>query len=343
MQCCGSKNNEEYAASREIEKGLRLEKKNHAKKIRLLLLGIGDAGKSTFAKQMKVLHKNGFSQQEIDRFKSVIHDNILTSMRQMIDFAERNKLPLPKKEKELIESVKSAPELNQQIADNIKALWKTNELKKIWDKRNEYSIMTCADFYLQEIDRIIKPDYVPSQEDILRSKMRTTGVIETIFETSDIEFTLVDVGGQRSERRKWLHVFENVTAVIFLAALDAYDMMLEEAPDVNRMDESLRVFNEITSSTWFRSVSFILFLNKSDLFAEKIKKSQLNILFPDYTGGDDVEKGLEFIRDQYKSSFGGQTLYHYDTCAIDTQNIQRVFTAVKDTLIARALKETGFI
>jgi len=199
-------------------------------------------------------------------------------MRQMIDFAERNKLPLPKKEKELIESVKSAPELNQQIADNIKALWKTNELKKIWDKRNEYSIMTCADFYLQEIDRIIKPDYVPSQEDILRSKMRTTGVIETIFETSDIEFTLVDVGGQRSERRKWLHVFENVTAVIFLAALDAYDMMLEEAPDVNRMDESLRVFNEITSSTWFRSVSFILFLNKSDLFAEKIKKKSIKYI-----------------------------------------------------------------
>jgi hypothetical protein len=59
-------------------------------------IGIGDAGKSTFAKQMKVLHKNGFSPTEFDRFKNVIHDNVITSMRQILDFAEKHDLT-PKK------------------------------------------------------------------------------------------------------------------------------------------------------------------------------------------------------------------------------------------------------
>jgi GTPase SAR1 family protein len=346
MQCCGGNSSQTdtqaTAQSKEIDKGLKGEKKTANRKIKLLLLGIGDAGKSTFAKQMKVLHKNGFSPTEFDRFKNVIHDNVITSMRQILDFAEKHDLT-PKKLQDSISAVHNAADFNADLAEHVGKLWKDKNIKKVWERRNEFAIMSCADYYFNELDRIAQKEYTPTQDDILRSKMRTTGVIETIFEASDIEFSLVDVGGQRSERRKWLHVFENVTAVIFLAALDAYDMNLEEAPDVNRMTESLRVFHEITGSQWFRNTSFILFLNKSDLFAEKIKRSPLNVLFPDYEGGDDSEKGLAFIREKYKMNFGGQTLYHYETCAIDTKNIERVFNAVKDTLIAKALKETGFI
>lgn len=45
---------------------------------------------------------------------------------------------------------------------------------------------------------------------------------------------MVDVGGQRSERRKWIHCFENVTSIIFLAVLSEYDMMLFETNEVQR-------------------------------------------------------------------------------------------------------------
>jgi len=40
---------------------------------------------------------------------------------------------------------------------------------------------------------------------------------------------MVDVGGQRSERRKWIHCFENVTSIMFLAALSEYDQVLVES------------------------------------------------------------------------------------------------------------------
>lgn len=44
-----------------------------------------------------------------------------------------------------------------------------------------------------------------------------------------IDFRMVDVGGQRSERRKWIHCFENVTSIIFLVALSEYDQILFES------------------------------------------------------------------------------------------------------------------
>lgn len=48
--------------------------------------------------------------------------------------------------------------------------------------------------------------------------------------------------------------------------------------------ESMKLFDSICNNRWFESTSIILFLNKKDLFAEKIVKSPLTIAFPEYTG-----------------------------------------------------------
>jgi hypothetical protein len=111
----------------------------------------------------------------------------------------------------------------------------------------------------------------------------------------------VDVGGQRSERKKWLHCFQDVTAVIFCIATSEYDLKLYEDDKINRMHESLELvsilykrlsdfqFKTTVNNEWFSGVkgpspSFILFFNKSDLFKEKIKKIDLKVCFPDYNG-----------------------------------------------------------
>nr|KAF6420383.1 G protein subunit alpha transducin 1 [Molossus molossus] len=95
---------------------------------------------------------------------------------------------------------------------------------------------------------------------------------------------MFDVGGQRSERKKWIHCFEGVTCIIFIAALSAYDMVLVEDDEVNRMHESLHLFNSICNHRYFATTSIVLFLNKKDVFSEKIKKAHLSICFPDYDG-----------------------------------------------------------
>ena len=88
---------------------------------------------------------------------------------------------------------------------------------------------------------------------------------------------MVDVGGQRSERRKWIHCFENVTSIIFLVALSEYDQ-------INRMEDSKALFKTIITYPWFQHSSVILILNKKDLLEEKIMHSHLEDYYPEYDG-----------------------------------------------------------
>ena len=59
-----------------------------------------------------------------------------------------------------------------------------------------------------QISRISSPGYIPTQQDVLRTRVKTTGIIETNFTFKDLNFKMFDVGGQRSERKKWIHCFE---------------------------------------------------------------------------------------------------------------------------------------
>ena len=107
--------------------------------------------------------------------------------------------------------------------------------------------------------------------------------------------SMFDVGGQRSERKKWIHCFENVTSIIFCVALSEYDQVLLEESSQNRMMESLVLFDSVVNSRWFMRTSIILFLNKVDLFKGKLKKSPLQNYFQDYSGGDDVNRAAKYL------------------------------------------------
>jgi len=154
---------------------------------------------------------------------------------------------------------------------------------------------------------------------------------------------MVDVGGQRSERKKWMHCFQDVTCVIFCVALSEYDLKLYEDDQTMRMHESLKLFKEICNSKWFVDTAMILFLNKRDIFAEKIKKIDLNVAFDDYTGGCDYDKATAFIKDKFlaQNEQPKKHIYTQITCATDTENIQVVFNAVKDVILHRVLDDSG--
>lgn len=145
----------------------------------------------------------------------------------------------------------------------------------------------CKDWlfsYFDSIDRIAQPNYLPTDQDVLRSRVKTTGITETTFIIGDLTYRMFDVGGQRSERKKWIHCFENVTTILFLVAISEYDQLLLEDETVNRMQEALTLFDSICNSRWFVKTSIILFLNKIDRFREKLPVSPMRNYFPDYEG-----------------------------------------------------------
>ena len=197
--------------------------------------------------------------------------------------------------------------------------------------------------FFQDIHRLFGEAYVPTDQDILRARLRTTGISETIFDLGQLTYKMFDVGGQRSERKKWIHVFDNVQVVLFLAAISGYDQVLVEDRNGNQMREAFGLFEAIANSRWFERSAMILFLNKIDLFKEKIETGQSPIrkVFDEsYPGEDrDVNAGMEYFANHFRALVkqpGKETYVHF-TNATDTDLLKKTMASVQDMIIQRNL------
>jgi len=228
-----------------------------------------------------------------------------------------------------------------ELGEDIKHLWTDSGIQKTYSMRDRhYQLNDSASYFFDNIERFMSPSYIPTQADVLRARVRSTGIEEAEFKFEDVSFRMVDVGGQRSERRKWIHCFDSVTAVIFCVALSEYDQTLREDDTQNRMKESLLLFDEVCNSHWFRNTTFILFLNKTDLFKEKIQRVDLRIAFPNYTGGMNFESASSFIKSRFlEQNQSPHVVYSHFTCAISTENIEFVFKVVRETILKKVLNE----
>jgi guanine nucleotide-binding protein G(i) subunit alpha len=343
MACCSGAtppvSKEEEEANKRIQKEIDEEKRRLAKEIKLLLLGAGESGKSTIAKQMKIIHKEGFKESERESYKSIIFNNVIASMRTLIIESERLGIKLSATEvaNRILEGTDdfATTDLTPEVAADIKELWNDEGIRQTFEKQSQFQLIDCAEYFLNKIDELIKPGYLPSEQDVLRARAKTTGIIETEFEIEKFKFKMTDVGGQRSERRKWMHCFEGVTAVIFVVAMSEYDLKLAEDNETNRMMESLKLFKDIINSRWFTETSMILFLNKKDLFAEKIKRVPLSVCFADYQGPNTYEDASAYIEKKFQAMNKNpeRTIYSHFTCATDTGNVRVVFNAVQDIIL----------
>ncbi|XP_026177378.1 guanine nucleotide-binding protein subunit alpha-14 [Mastacembelus armatus] len=350
--CISAEDRENQRISEEIEKQLRKDKKDSRRELKLLLLGTGESGKSTFIKQMRIIHGGGYTDEDKRTYAKLVFQNIYTSMQTMIRAMETLSISFSDSQNQsnasavLEVEVDKVEELEQSLAAAIKSLWNDGGIQECYDRRREYQLSDSTKYYLSELDRISEPSYLPDLQDILRVRVPTTGIIEYPFDMENVIFRMVDVGGQRSERRKWIHCFENVTSIIFLVALSEYDQVLAECDNENRMEESKALFKTIITYPWFQRSSVILFLNKTDILQEKIVYSHLATYFPEFTGPQqDPVAAQEFILKMYQEQNPDKekTLYAHFTCATDTENIRFVFVAVKDTILRHNLKEFNLV
>jgi len=154
----------------------------------------------------------------------------------------------------------------------------------------------------------------------------------------------LDVGGQRNERRKWIHCFEDVTAVIFVTAISEYDQVLYEDEKENRLRESLKVFETVVNNKYFANSTIILFMNKSDLFRDKLQQTSIKYCFGDeYEGDGSFDDASHFIETCFLESSENKKrmIFPHITCATDTQNVKKVFDACKVTILNNNLHRLG--
>ncbi|KAF9404150.1 guanine nucleotide-binding protein subunit alpha [Podila epigama] len=349
MGCCISQEDKEgRVRSEAIENQLRRDRMQMRNEVKMLLLGAGESGKSTILKQMKLIHDGGYSKEEREAFKEIIFSNTVQSMRVILEAMDKMELPLyHEANRNYAIIVMSLPVqiegeyMPHEVAVAVQNLWLDPNVQQAFQRSREYQLNDSAKYYFDSIDRISKSNYIPTDQDVLRSRVKTTGITETRFVIGDLTYMMFDVGGQRSERKKWIHCFENVTAIVFLVAISEYDQLLFEDETVNRMQEALTLFDSICNSRWFVKTSIILFLNKIDRFKEKLPISPMNKYFEDYEGGDDYDQASQYILNRFVSLNLSDTkqIYAHFTCATDTTQIKFVMAAVSDIIIQTNLRD----
>lgn len=401
-----------------INQTLQLRKKTNKNQIKLLLLGAGESGKSTVLKQLKILHKGGFTHQERLQYSHVVWVDTIQSMKILISQARALKIPLDcdkrdaplEKYKRIIlkanalqqidtaiaggnsflndyvlrysegnkikrrqnstgvantsffeESSEPIPDplemdqLNggitedftrQQIAESIDMLWKCDTgIQKCFQRSNEFQLESSTAYYFQKVYDFANPDYICNDTDILKGRIKTTGITETNFDINLFKFKVLDAGGQRLERKKWIHCFDNITAILFVVAVSEYDQMLFEDERVNRMHEAIVLFDSLCNSKWFVNIPFILFINKVDLFEKKISQSPLSKYFPDFKGNDDsFEECIKYFENIFlKINKTSKPIYVHRTCATDQTSMKFVLSAVTDLIVEENLRKSGLI
>ncbi|CAL8338181.1 unnamed protein product [Merluccius merluccius] len=351
---CTLSSEEKAAAerSRMIDKNLREDGDKAAREVKLLLLGAGESGKSTIVKQMKIIHEDGYSEDECKQYRAVVYSNTIYSLMAIVKAMTTLKIDYGDSAREddarqvfvLCADTEEQAVLPDDLAQVMRRLWADRGVQRCFTRSREYQLNDSAAYYLNDLDRIAKADYIPTQQDVLRTRVKTTGIVETHFTFKELHFKMFDVGGQRSERKKWIHCFEGVTAIIFCVALSAYDLMLAEDEEMNRMHESMKLFDSICNNKWFTETSIILFLNKKDLFEEKISRSPLSICYPEYSGANKYDEAASYVQTKFEDlnkKKDTKEIYTHFTCATDTKNVQFVFDAVTDVIIKNNLKDCG--
>ena len=91
------------------------------------------------------------------------------------------------------------------------------------------------------------------------------------------------------------------------------------------MQESLVLFESVINSRWFLRTSVILFLNKIDVFKQKLPKVPLVHYFPEYTGGSDINKAAKYILWRFTQTNRARlSVYPHLTQATDTSNVRTI-------------------
>ena len=305
----------------ELKRSNKIEKST----IKILILGTGESGKSTVLKQLHIIHTSTFNNDEkrsqIVDIKQNIGEavwSILSNMDELNyrlasdDLSRLKKYALDNVHLLKLQSQTSSryqEESGVQLWNAIERLWKCQEVKQCAKKGNLFNLIDNAEYFLDRVGLIRRADYLPSEQDILRCRSVTTGVMETYFTLKKINFRVFDVGGQRDQRRKWIQCFNQVTAIVFVAdvswlvneysilnmvnkqkqkltnekkqlylfmsykclyGVKSFNMTLRENKSVNRLKESLESFRQIWNNRYLNHISIILFFNKYDLLVKKL-------------------------------------------------------------------------
>jgi guanine nucleotide-binding protein subunit alpha len=264
-------------------------------------------------------------------------------------------------------AVDEVTEVIASCKDDMIALWSDPAVRtvlKIWNVRLEDS----AGFFLNDVERIASRNYEPSDDDVVRARLRTLGVQEYKIEFSQEnvnqsifsgamggvgygrEWRIYDVGGSRSMRHAWLPYFDHAQAIIFLAPVSCFDQHLSEDIKVNRLEDSFNLWRTICESKLLIKANTIIFLNKIDLLTLKLRSGvRIKHYLPSYGDrSNDTETMVRYLKSKFKDIWKqhlteGRSCYFHATTVIDIRMTATTIHTVKDTILRDYLKKASLL
>jgi len=321
--------------------------------VKILTLGAGECGKSTIWRQLKLLYCGGFDEDEIETNKSVIRINVIADIKTLLEAVHRNDETIAQELQSSVELVNDLQgtddEFTPEVADAISQIWADPIAKHTFKTNNSIGLGDNAGFFLDSVKRIADPNYVPTSEDILKSRIRTTGISNLDFKIKNINTQLTDVGGQKSERSRWQKCFTNVDYLLFVVSLSDFDQVMFEEEGTSRTVDSMNLFSQIANSNIFENKPIFLVLNKKDLFTTKLRESpdKFREAYPGFDGDiNNVDKCIEHVQkaflDQIDANRSAEAwIEPIPTCAMSDTEIRSLFQKIAKKIIDGQKPEEG--
>ncbi|KAI0673186.1 G-alpha-domain-containing protein [Trametes maxima] len=229
-------------------------------------------------------------------------------------------------------------------AEDMKAIWEDSTVREML-LRKGIRMEATPGFFLNDIDRIAVRDYEPTDDDVVRARLRTLGVQEHRIKfnkgpASGSEWYIYDVGGSRTQRIAWYPYFDDCDAIIFLAPINCFDERLAEDRRINRLEDSYMLWKAVVSSKLLAKTSIILFLNKRDLLEQKLR-SGVRIREHVHSYGDrpnDVEHALKYFQQHFrdilrKNSPEPRPFRAHITSVVDTKATAVTLSVVEEGIL----------
>ncbi|CAG8422404.1 unnamed protein product [Penicillium salamii] len=358
-----SPNDEALQRNSEVERHLKIERKNANKTFKILLLGAGESGKSTIIKQMRILYSGGFSEGERRDTRAVIYDNIISAFKALLDIMSVENIGFG------TDSAKTEPNdfaerssLCDAVSDAMRCLWMDPGFQIAVARSHDLPFHENMLYFYNSIDLVSTPGWIPCDQDFLQARFWTTGIAETTFKLGATNLRMIDIGGQRSERKKWIHCFEDVSCMIFVAAISGYDQRTAEDPNAvrliglqdcdnealtqsrNQMHEAFILFDLLVNGEHFKHTPIILFLNKIDVFKKKLAVSPLSQYYADFTGSNtDLYAAARYFADRFQriNKTRNREIYIFYTNATDSKLLDVTMASVQEVILRKNLRTFG--
>jgi guanine nucleotide-binding protein subunit alpha len=320
--------------------------------VKILCIGVGGCGKTTFVKALKIINNVPWKETEIQAFIKAMRANYVKGIQDALEGVKKLGLALkPENEgyaKEM-SIVRASTEMNEENYTALQELWKDPAIQCIVEKHGELLSVTHLNYIWIHVDRIMDPNFIPNNEDILRVRVRTSGANSSTIFIDKVYHEFFDVGGQRPERSKWEYVFKEnqFNSIIYFVATDEFDVVENEDKDNARtkLEISRYIFSELIHSDMVDSeIPVVLFLNRSDLFNNRIQNAggfhAFQNTFKNYNGPQDSAIAMNHLRDYFLAvAEQDVNIKTYVTCALDRNGLVMVWRTVNESIMNKTLKQ----